>query len=64
MRFIIDEGDRSSRVHPRTLSPDLEYTVQTVVVAVSDPVSGAESTIYLGPRGFIEEFGPGFRSTA
>jgi hypothetical protein len=57
VQLLIEEGGPSPRLHPRTLSPDLWYTVRTVAVTVADPLTGTESTLWLGPRAFLEEFG-------
>jgi hypothetical protein len=58
VRVVVEELEQGPRLSPRTLSPDLEYRVQTVVVGVHDPLSGAESLVYFGPGHFIQEFGP------
>jgi hypothetical protein len=59
VRVVVEELEQGPRLSPRTLSPDVEYRVQTVVVSVHDPISGAESMVYFGPGQFLLEFGPG-----
>lgn len=55
---VIEERGHAPRLSPVTLPSGLHYTVRTVVVAVHDPATGVESMLYLGPRAFLEEFGP------
>ena len=56
VQLLIEEGGPSPRLYPRTLSQHLCYTVQTVAVTVADPLTGEQSTLWLGPRAFLAEF--------